>query len=284
MNKSTIKKNSLQETLIIPLYARWLCSRKFPGLFQDQTAGELIKKVDYDFSTLEKQSESIMHSFGALEVAMRQNDLAWEIRDYLHQHPKAAVINLGCGLDNTGRVCDNGQCHIWNIDLPDVIALRNQLLPAGEREENLAFDLTDPNWMKSVSFDPAYGAVLFAAGVFYYFTTDQIRQLVKTMAEHFPGGRLVFDAAGKTAVKLMLKTWVKQAGIKDVDAYFSVKDAKGELECWSPLFSVSSCGYMQGYQKLEGPGVRSIHRLLAKIADGPLCLQIVRVRFKEESG
>ena len=28
----------------------------------------------------------------------------------------------------------------------------------------------------------------------------------------------------------------------------------------------------------------SIHRLLAKIADGPLHLQIVRVRFKEESG
>ena len=126
MNKSTIKKNSLQETLIIPLYARWLCSQKFPGLFQDETAGELIKKVDYDFSALEKQSESIMHSFGALEVAMRQNDLAWEIRDYLHQHPNAAVINLGCGLDNTGRMCDNGQCHIWNIDLPDVIALRNQ--------------------------------------------------------------------------------------------------------------------------------------------------------------
>ena len=109
MKKYTIKKNSLQETLIIPLYARWLCSQKFPGLFQDETAGELMKKVDYDFSALEKQSESIMHSFGALEVAMRQNDLAWEIRDYLNQHPKAAVINLGCGLDNTGRMCDNGQ-------------------------------------------------------------------------------------------------------------------------------------------------------------------------------
>ena len=165
-----------------------------------------------------------------------------------------------------------------------MIKLRNHLLPAGEREANLAFDLTDPNWMKAVSFNPAYGAVLFAAGVFYYFTTDQIRQLVKTIAEHFPGGRLVFDAAGKTAVKLMLKTWVKQAGIKDVGAYFSVKDAKGEMECWSPLLSVSSCGYMQGYQKLEGPGVRSIHRFLAKIADGPLYLQIVRVCFKEESG
>ena len=281
MTHFKIRKNSLQETLIIPLYARWLCSQKFPGLFQDKTAGELIKKVDYDFSSLEKRSESIMYSFGALEVAMRQNDLAWEIRDYLHHHPKAAVINLGCGLDNTGKLCDNGQCHIWNIDLPDVIELRNQLLPAGEREKNLAFDLTNPNWMKVLRFEPENGAVIFAAGVFYYFTTQQVQQVVTDMAKSFPGGRLVFDAAGKTAVKLMLKTWIKQAGIRDIGAYFSVKNAKKEMECWSPLLSVSTCGYMQGYQKLEGPGIKPIHRFLAKIADGPLHLQIVQVEFKE---
>ena len=40
---------------------------------------------------------------------------------------------------------------------------------------------------------------------------------------------------------------------------------------------------MQGYRKLEGPEVRPIHRLLAKIADGPLYLQIVRMEFKEVS-
>lgn len=86
----------------------------------------------------------------------------------------------------------------------------------------------------------------------------------------FSRGRLVFDGAGKVAVKLMLKTWVKQAGIRDADVYFSIKDAKGEMECWSPLLSVSRCGYMQGYQKLEEPGVRPIHQLMAKIVDGPL--------------
>ncbi len=31
---------------------------------------------------------------------------------------------------------------------------------------------------------------------------------------------------GRTAVKLMLKTWVKQTGIADIGAYFSVKDAQ----------------------------------------------------------
>ena len=222
-----------------------------------------------------------MQTFGALEAAMRQNDLAWEVRDYLNAHPRAAVINLGCGLDNTGRACGNGRCSIWNIDLPDVIELRNRLLPAGEREKNLAFDLKDPRWMDAVRTDPDDGAVLFAAGVFYYFTTEEVKALATGAAKRFPRGRLVFDAAGQTAVRLMLKTWVKQAGIRDVGAYFSVKDAKGELEPWSPLFSVSSRGYMLGYQSLHDPAVRPVHWLLAKLADGPMHLQIVRIDFTE---
>ena len=91
---------------------------------------------------------------------MRQNDLAWEVRDYLNAHPRAAVINLGCGLDNTGRACDNGRCSIWNIDLPDVIELRDRLLPPGEREKNLAFDLkTRAGWMLSAQILGWDGAV-----------------------------------------------------------------------------------------------------------------------------
>ena len=229
-----------------------------------------MERIDYDFSKLDKESNSLMQVFGALEVAMRQSDLAWEVRDYLKSHPNAAVINLGCGLDNTSRACDNGSCKIYNIDLSDVIELRNRLLPAEARERNLALDLNDPAWLDAIDTDPVNGTVLFAAGVFYYFTTQQMQRLITAMAKRFPGGRLVFDGAGKTAVKLMLKTWVKQAGIKDVGAYFSVKDAKRELERWSPLLSVSSRGYMQGYRKLAGPGVKPIHRLLATIADGPL--------------
>ena len=281
MEKYKIEKNSVQETLVIPLYGRWLCSQRFPGLYQDEAAAALMEKVDYDFSPLERQASSLMQTFGALEIAMRQNDLAWEVRDYLKTHPRAAVINLGCGLDNTGRACDNGQCSIWNIDLPDVIEMRERLLPAGEREKNLAFDLKDTHWMEAVHTDPTDGTVLFAAGVFYYFTTEEVKSLTIDIAKRFPGGRLVFDAAGQAAVRLMLKTWVKQAGIQDVGAYFSVKDAKQELEHWSQLFSVSSRSYMLGYQLLHDPAVQPIHRLLAKIADGPMHLQIVRVDFAE---
>ena len=49
---------------------------------------------------------------------MRQNDLAWEVRDYLKTHPNAAVVDLGCGLDNTGRACDNGMTQDLQSGLP----------------------------------------------------------------------------------------------------------------------------------------------------------------------
>ena len=127
--KYKIEKNTVRETLIIPLYARKVCSQLYPNLYRDETAVSLINEIDYDFSEAEKNSRGLMQRFGSLEVAMRQNDLAFEVRDYLKSHPNAAVVNLGCGLDNTGRSCDNGSCKIYNLDFPDVIAVRNELLP-----------------------------------------------------------------------------------------------------------------------------------------------------------
>ena len=52
--KYAIEKNTIQETLVIPLYGRKLCTEQFPNLFQDQKAVELIEHIDYDFSPLEK--------------------------------------------------------------------------------------------------------------------------------------------------------------------------------------------------------------------------------------
>ena len=164
MMKYHIEKNTVQETLVIPLYGRKMCSELYPALYRDETAARIISQVDYDFSVLEKTSGSVMQRFGFLELAMRQNDLAWEVEDYLKTHPTAAVVNLGCGLDDTGRRCDNGSCKIYNIDFPAVIAARNELLPAGEREENIPCDLNDTSWFSKI--DASGGAVFFAAGVF----------------------------------------------------------------------------------------------------------------------
>ena len=275
--KYKIEKNTVQETLILPLYSRKLCSELYPNLYRDETAVRLIENIDYDFSEAEKNSRSLMQRFGALEVAMRQCDLAWEVREYLKAHPNAAVVNLGCGLDNTGRACDNGSCKIYNLDFPDVITVRNELLPAGEREQNIPCNLNDTAWFTGI--DASDGAVFFASGVFYYFLTEQVKALVQAMASAFPGSILVFDAANKTAVKMIAKTWLKSAKIQDVGAYFAVSDAKSELSLWDSRLQVSSRGYMLGYNDLKDPSVSGFFRFLAKVGDNGMKMQIVKIEF-----
>ena len=275
--KYKIEKNTVQETLVLPLYSRKLCTELYPNLYRDEAAVHLIDQIDYDFSEAEKNSHSLMQRFGSLEVAIRQNDLAWEVRDYLKNHPNAAVVNLGCGLDSTGRSCDNGSCKIYNLDFPNVISVRNELLPAGEREQNIPCDLNDTAWFSQI--DASGGAVFFASGVFYYFLTEQVKTLVQGMADTFPGGVLVFDAANRTAVKMIAKTWLKSAKIKDVGAYFAVSDAKSELSHWDSRLQVSSRGYMLGYNDLRDPSVSGFFRFLAKIGDNGMKMQIVKIRF-----
>lgn len=276
--KYRIEKNTVQETLIIPLYARKVCSALYPNLYRDETAVRLIDEIDYDFSEAEKKSRSLMQRFGSLEVAMRQNDLAFEVRDYLKGHPNAAVVNLGCGLDSTGRNCDNGSCKMYNLDFPEVIAVRNELLPVGEREENIPCDLNDTEWFTRI--DTSGGAVFFASGVFYYFLTEQVKALVQCMADSFPGGVLVFDAANRTAVKMIAKTWLKGAKIKDVGAYFAVSDASKEIGAWDSRLKVTSRGYMLGYNDLRDPSVSGFFRFLARVGDEMMKMQIVKIGFE----
>lgn len=277
--KTHIEKNTVQETLVIPLYGRKLCTEQFPNLFRDEKAVGLIDRIDYDFSVLEKRSKSFAHRFGALEVAMRENDLMIEAKEYLKDHPRAALVNLGCGLDQTAENCDNGKCMIYNLDLPDVIAVRNELLPESDRIKNVAADLNDHSWFDKIGAEN--GVCFLAAGVFYYFKTEDVRMLFCEMAKRFPGGKLAFDSANKRAVKIMLKTWVKEAGITSIADHFSVESIEKDIIPWMKNARVSARGYMLGYNDLKDPSVPRLFRLMAKLGDGFMKMQIVRMDFKE---
>ena len=61
-----IEKNTVQETLIIPLYGRKVCSEHFPNLFKDPEAERICGLLDYDFAEKGKKMESAAGLFGAL--------------------------------------------------------------------------------------------------------------------------------------------------------------------------------------------------------------------------
>ena len=106
---------------------------------------------------------------------------------------------------------------------------------------------------------------------------------MRRMADAFPGGVLVFDAANQRAVKLIAKTWLKGAEIKHVGAYFAVSDAVRELSQWDSRLQVTSRGYMLGYHDLRDPSVSGLFRLLARAGDGLMNMLIVKIGFGDKS-
>jgi O-methyltransferase involved in polyketide biosynthesis len=173
---------------------------------------------------------------------------------------------LGCGLDQTGENCDNGTCKIYNVDFPNIIEIRDQLVEKNDRTFTVAADLNDLAWFDRI--DASGGAVFFAAGVFYYFKKEDIQRLFTAMAKRFPGGRLAFDAAGTRAVKIMFKTMVKDAGITSITEYFSVDDLQRDVASWMIDGKVSSRGYMLGYNDLKDPSVPGCSACLKKWPTG----------------
>lgn len=232
--KMHIEPNTVQETLVIPLWGRKYCSEIYPEIYNDPMAAQIMEKLDYDFSALGAKKHNVGFRFGYLEAAARYTDLGIEVRNYCKEHPGCAVVNLGCGLDCTAENNAGEGCKIYNIDRPDVIAVRNELIPPAENVTNIGADLNDTAW---------------------------------------------FDAANKKAVKLMLKIWVKAAGITDIDRYFYINNLDTDLKAWLPGTEISAKGYMLGYHDLKTPSVSGLFRFLAKVGDGYMQMRIVQINF-----
>lgn len=275
--KVKIEKNSIQETLVIPLYARKLCTEIYPSIFKDELAAKLLERLDYDFSSIEKKAHSFLQRFGSLEIAIRQKNLQIEVEKYLRKHPNAAVVNVGCGLDETGETCDNGVCKIYNIDMPDVIEARNALIPTQDRVKNISCDLNDTSWFNEI--DDEGGSVFFASGVFYYFKIEEMQKLINTMADRFKGGKLVFDITGKAGLKMVLKVVSEEAGIKNVGGYFHVDSIEKDIKPWVKNAKVSSKPYMYGYIDLKKACIPLYFRIIAKIGDNLIKMKIMRIDF-----
>lgn len=75
---------------------------------------------------------------------------------------------------------------------------------------------------------------------------------------------------------------VKEAGISDVSAFFSLED-KSEIESWCTDFEVVTArSYMRGYRDIY-KDVGLLHKMMILFCGRYVNMQIIRVAFKEES-
>jgi len=189
--------NGVAKTLLITLYIRAIESQRPDALIKDERAEALVRQLDQE--SLQK-TLALTDDFSRVAVILKGREFDRFAQDFLRRHPDAVVVHIGCGLDTRfERVCseqpDNGQVEWYDLDLPDVIELRRKYLGAeGERYHLLGCSVLDDAWLDTVSAHHQRPFLFLAEGVFMYFKEVQVKSLVLTLRDHFPGAELVFDA------------------------------------------------------------------------------------------
>ncbi len=244
---NSLNRNSVERTLLIPLWCRALAAKKLPETLPDHDAVRILEEMGET-----KPPHPLYHmQCASVTGAVRQFNLAAEIRDYLVENPEATIVELGAGLSCLRRQLNRTKGSWISLDLPEVISLREQFIPAAENEENIACDITERSWFDRIPFEPAKGILFVAAGLFHYFDRDTVRHLICEMAERFPGGALVFDITTSRGFRngnITVHTSGNTTNLK-----FFVDDAASELSGWSPLLkNISQRDYYTGYGAPDG--------------------------------
>lgn len=209
-DKIKIDLGSLQETLFIPLLFRAKESEKDNPLLYDGFAREIISKIDYDFSSIEKGID-INHQIVWVIRALNFDNL---IKKFLAENDNVLVINIGAGLDTTFNRVDDGSIYWVNIDLPDVIDLRLELTGNADRETNIAKSVFDFSWIDDISRLPEGRSILFlAAGVLCYFEASELKKLFVKLSDVYPASHLIFDTMSWLTVWGANRSIMKKSGM-----------------------------------------------------------------------
>lgn len=177
----------------MPLYGRVKVSKTHSSLFNDIKAVEIIERMDYDFSVLDKAVDYVWFTYVA-----RATHFDAKVKAYIKEHPDASVVNLGAGFETEFYRVDNSTIRWYDLDLPELIEVRKQLLPETDRATCIAKSFLDPGWCRDISTDD--GVFIIAGGLFHHFDEPTVRQFFSMLADSLPGCEIVCEVESRSSV------------------------------------------------------------------------------------
>jgi O-methyltransferase involved in polyketide biosynthesis len=195
VNLKKVDLTGTQQTALVTLYGKALESRRPNSILADREADKAVRRIDYDFSTLR------MRRRDQKSTAVRSKAYDRWVTRFLDGHPECVVLHLGCGLDTRVYRVDPPFTVSWyDIDLPDVIRLREQLFPQRTGLHTIAASVTDPGLLDKIPGDKP--VLLVAEGLTPYLRRADGVAMLRRIVEHFATGELIFDGCSPAGVWL----------------------------------------------------------------------------------
>lgn len=221
--------NEIANTLYIPLTMKALETAKPDGLFQDYQAQQLLEQMHI---ALPKMDLPVMGM--QIGTAVRVKLFDERVADFIRRHNNALVVHIGCGLDNRLLRINAINTAAINIDLPEVIAVRNKYITeVSSLVENKDFSIFENQWLDYIQQYYANRPIIFIAeGVLMYFSDEQASLVINAIRNNFKNAEFWFDSGNYAVNELMNKMeyFKKFSELMSEDEYF---ERCGLLFKWS---------------------------------------------------
>ena len=221
-------EGTVSETLLINLYFRSKENQETTPILKDEFSGDVVGKIDYDFAKFDR---STLSRVGTVIRARFFDDC---ILKFTREYPSAVIVQVGAGLDTRplrlAPLCP--EATFYDLDLPDVIALRHKLVPKAPRNYSLACSMLETAWMDELARKHADTKFVFVLeGVAMYFEKAVFREFVLNLSERFEG-LLLTDLLNNFATKVNTRRHDTLKFMKEEVKFKMSIEGADEVEAW----------------------------------------------------
>jgi len=229
MDKEKVKFQKEKETLLVPLYCKYLESQKESPIIKDEKAIEIVNGIEYDYEQLEIPKQTYV------TICMRAKQFDNYVKNYLMDEPDSIIIHLGCGLDSRFNRVDNNKVEWYDLDFPEVIELEKKFYRETDRYHLISSSVMELNWLDSINAKNK-PVIILAESLFMYLKEEEIKSLFKALRTKFSRSTLIFDSySAITARDIKNHPSIKKTGAV---INWGIDNAK-DIESWDELIPSS---------------------------------------------
>jgi methyltransferase (TIGR00027 family) len=235
-----MKLTNVSKTAIATLRCHVLESKKERPIINDPMAEYCLNRLallasDEDkYGVINRKLSPVLTS----HIAIRARKYDNIVNDFISRNPDCTVINLGCGFDTRFWRINNQKCIFYELDLPEVIEAKKEILKDKLEYEMIGCSILDTSWIQKVISKGNSNILLVAEALFMYLPKSDVINLFRIFTERFSHSQIILEVATEKYTrgvwkKIVIHKMKRELGLDAGSSYnFGIKKAK-ELESFA---------------------------------------------------
>lgn len=242
MNISEVSRSA-----ILPLICRAVQSEVKDSAFNDPMAVLCLERL---MSISSEEEKKRIGNWRKKYTGINTRDLIARVRTirsfdsianrFISKNPGCTVINLACGFDTRFWRIESDMCQYIELDLPEMIALKKEILKDHLNYELIGCSVLDPSWIDKVTRKGNSNFLLLAEAIFYYLPKDEVIRILQVISRRFDHSELVLEMAPEKYTKGLWKRIIQlesRAWDIDVSIVSGINNPR-EIESYANGFKV----------------------------------------------